>query len=81
MFAREPRLPVDVDFAPSQTCRNHSVADYVDRLCNSLRVAHKFALRASDKRHQQNKRLYDQKLSDITYSPGDDVFCFVILSQ
>ena len=76
MFAREPRLPVDVDFAPSQSCRNRAVADYVDRLCNSLRVAHRFALRASDKRHQKNKKLYDRKANDETYSPGDHVFLF-----
>ena len=76
MFAREPRLPVDVNCVPPQVCRNRSVAEYVDRLCKSLREAHRFALQVSDSRHRRNKRFYDQKLNDFSFGPGDQVFLF-----
>ena len=78
MFAREPRLPADVNFVPPQACRNRSVAEYVDRLCKRLREAHKFALQVSDARHRRNKSMYDQKLNEFSFAPGDQVFFFVL---
>lgn len=76
MFAREPRLPADVSFAAPQARRNRTVAQYVDRLCESLKVAHKFALQTSDTRHRRNKALYDQKSNEFTYAPGDSVLLY-----
>lgn len=74
MFAREPRLPAEVDVAAPVSTSNRSVAEYVDGLCASLRQAHRFAISVSDRRHARNKRAYEGKLNEYSFQPGDPVY-------
>lgn len=74
MFGREAKLPLDICF---ETCPNgksdQSHSSYVAKLKENLQKAYKLATEASNKRHQQNKRAYDKKLSFQNLEPGDRV--------
>ena len=74
MFAREPRLPAELELASPVPTSSRSVAEYVDGLCASLRQAHHFAISASDRRHARNKRAYEGKLNEFSFEPGDAVY-------
>jgi hypothetical protein len=74
LLGREPRLPVETDLeVPTNKARASSTAEYFDRLRNSLRIFHSAALRRSDARHSANKRAYDQKLNELSFSVGEHV--------
>ncbi|KAI5094535.1 hypothetical protein C0J45_16259, partial [Silurus meridionalis] len=75
MFGREARLPVDLCFGTSPdgietTCHSR----YVAKLKENLKQAYKLASDAADKRHQRNKRLYDQRVTFRALEIGDRVF-------
>ena len=76
MFGREPRLPVEAELEVPVATRSQTVADYVDKLRENLRVAHKHALVTSDASHEKNKRFYDKKLNEFDYKQGDLVFLY-----
>uniref|UniRef100_A0A672FVG2 Gypsy retrotransposon integrase-like protein 1 n=1 Tax=Salarias fasciatus TaxID=181472 RepID=A0A672FVG2_SALFA len=74
MFGREARLPVDLCFGTSpdgieDACHTR----YVTKLKTDLKQAYKLASEAVDKRHQRNKRLYDQRVTFQSLEIGDRV--------
>ena len=74
IMGREPRLPVEADLElPTNRVRSNSTAEYFDRLRESLRIFHGAALRRSDARHSTNKRAYDQRLNELSFSVGECV--------
>ncbi|KAK3505931.1 hypothetical protein QTP70_003643, partial [Hemibagrus guttatus] len=75
MFGREARLPVDLCFGTSPDgieATGHS--QYVAKLKEDLKQAYKLASEAADKRHQRNKKLYDQRVKFRVLELGDRVF-------
>ena len=74
MFGREPRLPADVEYAGPTQCRTRTITDYLERLQTNLRALHKVALSNSNRSHRKNKAIYDRKLNEFTYVPGDKVY-------
>ena len=76
MFGREPNLPIDAEIDSPTTARARSAAEYVDELCSGLRSAYREALSVSDRRHTQNKRLYERKMNEFHYSVGDRAMLF-----
>ena len=76
MFGREPRLPIDAEIDVPRSFKSDSIAVYVDRLCAGLRRAYQFAIRRSDQSNARNKLLYDRKMNEFTYHPGDPVYLF-----
>ncbi|XP_057684821.1 uncharacterized protein LOC130911119 [Corythoichthys intestinalis] len=74
MFGREARLPVDLCFGTSpdgieSACHSR----YVAKLKEDLKQAYKLASDAADKRHQRNKKLYDQRVTFQSIEMGDRV--------
>lgn len=74
MFGREARLPVDLCFGTSpdgieDVCHTR----FVNKLKEDLKQAYKLASEAADKRHQRNKRLYDQRVTFQSLEIGDRV--------
>ena len=76
MFAREPRLPAEASVEMPATSKPKSVNDYIDSLCTSLRVARKFGITASNRRHERNKRAFEKKMNEFNFQPGDGVFVY-----
>ena len=74
MFGREPRLPIDAEIDVPRVHRSDSIAAYVDRLCSGLRRAYRFAIHRSDQSNARNKQLYERRLNEFAYQPGDPVF-------
>lgn len=76
MFAREPRLPAEAELDTPCVRKNKTVAEYVDTLCTGLRQAREFSLRASNQRHARNKRVYEKRLNEHEFCPGDEVLLY-----
>ena len=76
LFGREPRLPADAELSgPSQTpCRTRTIAEYLEQLQASLRALHEVALENSNKGHSKNKSLYERRVNEFTYLPGDKIY-------
>ncbi|KAK3566560.1 hypothetical protein QTP86_000879, partial [Hemibagrus guttatus] len=75
MFGHEARLPVNLCFGTSPDgieATGHS--QYVAKLKEDLKQAYKLASEAADKRHQRNKKLYDQRVKFRVLELGDRVF-------
>uniref|UniRef100_A0AAY4AM26 Gypsy retrotransposon integrase-like protein 1 n=1 Tax=Denticeps clupeoides TaxID=299321 RepID=A0AAY4AM26_9TELE len=74
MFGREARLPVDLCFGTSPDgVRDACHLQYVSKLKEDLKQAYKLASDAANKRHQRNKRLYDQRVTFQSIEIGDRV--------
>ncbi|KAL2092168.1 hypothetical protein ACEWY4_011966 [Coilia grayii] len=74
MFGREARLPIDLCFGTSpdgleDVCHSR----YVTKLKEDLKQAYQLASETADKRHQRNKRLYDQRVTFQSLQLGDRV--------
>ena len=74
MFGREPRLPADVQFAGPTQGRTRSISEYLEVLQDNLRALHKVALDKSNLSHKKNKLIYDRKINEFSYLPGDKVY-------
>ncbi len=73
MFGREARLPVDMCFGVMCDTDEVNHFRYVEKLRESLREAYQLAAEVATKRHQRNKRLYDQRVSFQALEVGDRV--------
>ncbi|XP_063075269.1 uncharacterized protein LOC134465509 [Engraulis encrasicolus] len=74
MFGREARLPADLCFGTSPDgVEDLSHTRYVTKLKEDLKQAYKLASEAANKRHQRNKRLYDQRVTFQSLQIGDRV--------
>ena len=73
MFGREPRLPVDAEIDAPRSAKSRTVSAYVDELCAGLRDVYREAIRMSDATNRRNKKLYDQKLNEYSFTVGDRV--------
>ena len=77
MFGREPRLPASVQLqVPSTAPKSVTVSDYLSKLTERIKLSHKVALEASNRRHARNKRLFDKKLTTYNFQEGDSVYLF-----
>ncbi|XP_043227102.1 uncharacterized protein LOC122384132 isoform X1 [Amphibalanus amphitrite] len=77
MFGRNPRLPASVQIqAPSTAPKTVTIADYLSKLTERIKLSHKVALEASNRRHARNKRLFDKKLTTYSFQEGDPVYLF-----
>ena len=74
MFARESKLPAEVNIDAPAATSSRSVAEFVDGLCANLQQAHRFAISASDRRHARNKKAYESKLNETWFNVGDPVY-------
>lgn len=74
MFGREPRLPVQVEIGEPSRGRTKSITEYIDELRSNLRALHSVALDKSRASHLENKRIYDRKMNDFNFQPGDKVY-------
>ena len=74
LFGREPRLPADVEYAGPTRCRTRPITEYLERLHTNLSALHKVALENSNKSHQKNKMIYERKVNEFSYLPGDKVY-------
>ena len=74
LFGREPRLPADLQYAGPTQGRTRSISEYLERLQDNLRALHKVALDNSNLSHQKNKLIYDRKINEFTYLPGNKVY-------
>jgi hypothetical protein len=74
MFGREVRLPADVCFGTSPDgIEDGCHSRYVAKLKEDLKEAFKLASAAADKRHQRNKKAYDQRARIQSLEVGDRV--------
>lgn len=74
MFGREARLPADLCFGTSPDgIEESSHSRYVARLKEDLKEAYKLASAAADKRHQRNKKAYNQRVGFQSLEIGDRV--------
>ena len=74
LFGREPRLPADAECAGLGQGRTRSISEYMERLQSHLRVLHKVVLENSNRSHRKNKFIYDRKVNEHSYRPGDKVY-------
>ena len=73
MFARHPRLPVDVAFGIHRAGNGvtFSKSKYVDRFQRHLAHAYKTAKTFTDKESSRQKDLFDKRSKDLRLEPGD----------
>ena len=82
MFGRNPRMPAAVQMqAPPTVPKSATISEYLSRLTQRIKLSHKFALQASNKRHARNKRLFDKKLTMYHFQEGDSVYLFRSVAQ
>ena len=74
LFGREPRLPVQLELGEPARGRTRSITEHLDELRSNLRSLHSVALEKSRESHQKNKRIYDCKIHDYNFMPGDKVY-------
>jgi transposase InsO family protein len=73
LFGRESRLPVDIELGvyPNDNGIQKPLTSYVDELREKLTYAHGIVKNNIVKRGGKNKKLYDLKVRDSTFEPGD----------
>ena len=77
MFGREPRLPAEVSLGDRPAVdRAPTFPQYIDDLRETLRLAFKDVLKRDQLSHDRNKVLYERRLNEWAYRPGDKVFLF-----
>ena len=74
LFGREPRLPVQVELDVPLRGRTRGISEYLDELRSNLKGLHRVALENSRLSHQKNKAIYDRKVNDFNFAPGDAVY-------
>ena len=82
IFGRDPRTPASVQIqTPSTAPKSASISEYVAKLTERIKLSHKIALEASNRRHARNKRLFDKKLTMYSFQKGDSVYLFRSVAQ
>ena len=77
MFGREPRLPAEVPLGDRpQVDRAPTFPQYIDDLRETLRLTFADVLKRDQMSHDRNKVLYERKLNERSYRPGDNVFLY-----
>ena len=73
LFGRRARLPTDVALDPQISSESRPIAEYLDRLKESLKAIHHDALSASQKSHARNKAFYEKKMNEFSFVKGQTV--------
>ena len=77
MFGREPRLPAEVPLGDRPPVdRAPTFPQYIDDLRETLRLTFADVLKRDQMSHYRNKVLYERKLNERSYRPGDNVFLY-----
>ena len=75
MFGREPRLPAEVSLGDRPVLnRAPTFPQYIDDLRETLRLTFKDVVRHDRTSHDRNKALYERRVNEWSYRPGDSVF-------
>ena len=74
LFGREPRLPRQLEIVGPIRGRTRSITEYLDELRSNLSALHRLVLEQSAKSHARNKQVYDKKINEFSYAPGDTIY-------
>ncbi|XP_043196727.1 protein NYNRIN-like [Amphibalanus amphitrite] len=74
MFGREPRLPIQLELDTPLKGRTRPITDYLDELRSNLQALHRLAFDSARLSHRRNKAVYDRKINDFKFAPGDRVY-------
>ncbi len=70
LYGREPKLPIDVLFAPSGVVQL-SVDDMIERMCRNLAQSRKDIDVAQRQQREKQKAHYDASRYPVSFQPGD----------
>ena len=77
MFGREPRLPAEASLGDRPVVdRAPTFPQYIDDLRETLRLTFKDVVKRDQLSHDRNKALYERRMNEWSYRPGDKVFLF-----
>ena len=76
MLGREVMQPIDLMFHANDRQATHPPRSYIERHCEAMRTAHQIARENLQQSQKRQKRDYDMKTEQNTYSVGDAVYKF-----
>ena len=76
MLGREVMQPIDLMFHANDRQATHPPRSYIERHCEAMRTAHQITRENLQQSQKRQKRDYDMKTEQNTYSVGDAVYKF-----